>query len=346
MKFNFVSNLDEVKGPVLYDTTLFLDMDKSEIEAFFSEEIADICYIYSRETTSFVKSLIQNSHGLSFFYPSSINLVRKAISLLLQNTYSYKKMDIPERFINLNHNEIFTNTFVGNSNHVNFIKNELERIAKNNRPVLLIGETGVGKSTAAKHIHELSDRNKEVILEVDAATINENLGDSKLFGTKVGAYTDATALQGLLEITNGGTLFLDGITKMPKSIQNKLETFLDTGMFQPVGNTFPVKVDVRIIVATNDNIEKMVEEGTFSEALYYRLRSNKLYIPPLRERKEDIRDLVKVIINNENICVEDDVYEMLEAYSWPGNVRELINTICSVVEKMEKGIIRKENINL
>ncbi len=226
---------------------------------------------------------------------------------------------------------------------------ELIDIVKNvaNTPatVLLTGESGVGKEVFAKAIHQLSNRAKKPFIKINCAAIPEDLLESELFGYEKGAFTGAnTVKKGKFELANGGTIFLDEIGDMPLSLQSKILRVIQEKEVERLGGSKPIKIDVRIIAATNKNLEKMVYEGTFREDLYYRLNVIPIHIPPLRERKEDIPVLIYFFLDKfnkmygKNLTISKDLVELLSEYDWPGNVRQLQNTIerMVILAKSEK----------
>jgi len=201
--------------------------------------------------------------------------------------------------------------------------------------VLLTGESGVGKDLLAKAIHDRSGRSDEPFMNVTCTTITASLLESELFGHERGAFTDAkSSKKGLFELSDGGTVFLDEIGDMPPALQAKLLRFLQDKTFKRVGGTDDITVDVRIIAATNKNLEKLVEEGAFREDLYYRLNVIPLAIPPLRERASDVPLLAQHFVDvfnrqfrKELKGIKAEALDQLAAYGWPGNVRELKNVI-------------------
>jgi transcriptional regulator with GAF, ATPase, and Fis domain len=210
----------------------------------------------------------------------------------------------------------------------------LDKIVDSEEPVLIEGENGTGKELIAKAIHYNGPRQTGAFVAENVAAIPETLVESELFGYMRGAFTGATAnKKGLLETADGGMLFLDEIGDMPFDLQKKLLRVLQEGEVRPLGSQQTVKVDVRLICATNRNLELMVQDGEFREDLYYRLAVLPVHLPPLRDRKEDIPQLVKRFLGDlqretpGRVRVSPDAMEKVVAYSWPGNVRELQNEI-------------------
>ncbi len=209
----------------------------------------------------------------------------------------------------------------------------LQRVAPTQTSVLLQGESGVGKECVANYIHQFSTRNKMSIIIVDCATLGENLIESELFGHEKGAFTGATTTKkGLFETANNGTLFIDEIGELPISLQTKLLRVLETGTFRRLGGNDYHNVDVRVIAATNKNLQEMVKTGAFRQDLYYRLSAFPIKIPTLRERLDDIPALAEYFINRTEegdrfLPLQTNVIEKLLRYSYPGNIRELRNIL-------------------
>ncbi len=230
--------------------------------------------------------------------------------------------------------------FIGESNQIKNILNQVNEIAKHSEATVLItGESGTGKELIARSIHLLSKRKDKPFIAINCAAIPSNLLESELFGFEKGAFTSAFNRKiGYIEESNHGTLFLDEIGDMELQMQGKLLRFLEEKSFRRIGGNKDINVDVRIIAATNKNLKQLIEEGKFREDLYYRLNVFPVYIPPLRERKEDIIPLIKYFINqfntqfNRNIKkIDENVVEKLKNYEWKGNVRELRNIIERIV---------------
>lgn len=208
--------------------------------------------------------------------------------------------------------------------------NVLPRIAQSNSNVLVTGESGTGKELVATGIHNLSLRKEKNLVAINCATFPEGLLESELFGHMKGAFTGAAYnKQGLFEIADGGSIFLDEICEMSINLQAKLLRVLENSTFRRVGGTTDIKVDVRIISATNKDLKEEIASGRFREDLYYRLNVVPLHIPPLRERKEDIPLLVEHFLmkSSSQMQVSPEVMKLFMEYPWKGNVRELENVI-------------------
>ncbi|WP_293445244.1 sigma-54 dependent transcriptional regulator [Persephonella sp.] len=230
----------------------------------------------------------------------------------------------------------------------------VKKIAPFDNTVLIYGESGVGKELIAKGIHKLSPRKEKPFIPVNCANISTELMEAEFFGYKKGAFTGASEdKKGILEKANGGTVFLDEIGEIPFDIQAKFLRFLESKEIRRVGDEKPIKVDVRIVAATNRDLKKMIEEGQFREDLYYRIGGFKVEIPPLRERKDDIPILVKHFIDkynkkyNKNILgIKPDALETLIKYDWPGNIRQLESIVSKAVILADDGeFIKLEHLD-
>lgn len=228
-----------------------------------------------------------------------------------------------------------TSSFAANSPALEKAVNMAEKAAKTDASILLTGESGVGKEVFAKFIHDASPRSKKPFIAINMAAIPDNLIESELFGFEKGAFTDAIqAKPGQFELAEGGTLFLDEIGEMPYAVQAKLLRVLQEREVQRLGSQKPIKIDVRIVSATNANLHKHIDEGEFREDLYYRLNTIPVSIPPLRQRKEEILDIAtKVLSDNcekysfDQKSFNEEAQAALLAYNWPGNVRELVSVV-------------------
>jgi Nif-specific regulatory protein len=226
-------------------------------------------------------------------------------------------------------------TFIAKSPIIIEKLNMIDRIAKTDSSVLILGESGVGKELFAEQIHIRSPRSTSPFVRINCAALPENLLESELFGYVKGAFTGAVSdRKGRFELANGGTVFLDEIGELPLSLQAKLLRVLQDKTFERVGDSTPITVDIRILAATNRDIEAMVEKGGFRNDLYYRLNVLPLYVPPLRQRFEDIPELAAFFLRKWSLETKkqfsgfsNDAVEAMLSYSWPGNVRELENCI-------------------
>lgn len=252
------------------------------------------------------------------------------------------------------HNELSGsfNNIIGNSSSLKDILVTVDKASASTSTVLIRGESGTGKELIAKAIHNNSSRNDKPFVRVNCAAIPENLIESELFGYEKGAFTGAVKSKpGKLNIADTGTLFLDEIGDMPKSMQVKLLRVLQEREFESVGGLVTQKVDIRIIAATNRNLEEMIKEREFREDLYYRLNVIPIMLPPLRKRKEDINLLVEHFIKNLSKKLDKSVNNIdktslyyLMNYQWPGNIRELENIIERAINMCDGNIITAKDL--
>ncbi|WP_243291752.1 sigma 54-interacting transcriptional regulator [Bacillus sp. FJAT-47783] len=252
-----------------------------------------------------------------------------------------------------NHSEstLMEKPLVYRSNKMKSLVGEMGRIAVVDSTVLLIGESGVGKEVFARHLHSLSDRQDKPFMSVNCGAIPDNLLESELFGHEKGAFTSAVERKvGLFEAADGGTVLLDEITEMPFHMQVKLLRVIQEREIVRVGGIKPIKIDVRIIAATNRDLKKMVYEKKFREDLYYRLHVIPIFIPPLRQRKDDIISLSLYFLQqlNEKYRKEKrfsrEALQLLESYRWPGNVRELQNVVERLVVTTKQVVIQQKDV--
>jgi len=240
---------------------------------------------------------------------------------------------------------------LGRSQSIRPVDEKIKKVAASDFSVLLEGETGVGKTLAARTIHQFSSRRDGPFIKVDIAAIPETLLESELFGYKKGAFTGASCdKKGFFEAADGGTLFLDELENLPAYAQSKLLGAVEDGSVVPLGTTTPVKIDVRIISATNKNLKQAVQENSFREDLYFRLCEFDIRIPPLRERPEDIYRLslkflkkVAAELGKQINGIPDEAMDVLSLYPWPGNIRELKNAVRSAALLCEGNCLRPEN---
>ncbi len=243
--------------------------------------------------------------------------------------------------------------FQGVSAHINDIKKIAYKSSKTDSTVLILGESGTGKSTLAEEIHNISNRKNNKFLHINCASLPESLLESELFGYEGGAFTNSrkSGKPGLFELANNGTVFLDEIGEMPLKIQGKLLNFLQNKTFYRIGGIEEIKVDTRIICATNKNLEQLIKEKEFREDLYYRINIIPIYIEPLRNRIEDIPLLVDKLIENlskklkkEHITMTREAINKLMCLSWLGNIRELENVLERTISLNDSNVIYSKDI--
>jgi len=259
------------------------------------------------------------------------------LKLLIQKALETQSLRNEVRRLKGQHeNEDSYTQIFGNSPQIQNIRELIQMIAQTPRTSVLIqGESGTGKELAANAIHYSGKRARRALIKINCSAIPENLLESELFGYEKGAFTDAKSTKkGLLELANGGTVFLDEIGDMNPYLQSKFLRVLETQSFMRVGGTREIHVDLRFIAASNKNLAEMVNTGEFRKDLYYRLKVMVLDVPPLRERREDILLLANLFLEEDNQelgkivkGILPEAKDLLLSYSWPGNIRELKNVI-------------------
>ena len=244
---------------------------------------------------------------------------------------------------------VSTTVPLGDSAHMRRLSRNVEQVADTNATVLIRGESGVGKEIVAKTIHYSSPRARHPFVKVNCAALPAELLESELFGHEKGAFTGAYRRKGgTFELADGGTIFLDEIGDMPIGLQAKLLHVLQDHEFARVGGREIIKVDVRVIASTNRNLEVAMREGRFREDLYYRLKVVTLYVPPLRDRRDEIPALACRFLRlfneqfHRDLSLSPESMRLLTDYSWPGNVRELENMIKRVVVLRNERLLAEE----
>ena len=265
-----------------------------------------------------------------------IEILGNQASIAYQNAETY---NVARNEITVLQNTITSgsefHSFIAKSSVITDLIDVIDQVARTNSSVLILGESGVGKELFAEQLHLKSPRAKKPFVRVNCAALSPLLLESELFGHVKGAFTDAVSnRKGRFEMADGGTIFLDEIGELPLDLQVKLLRVIQSKNFERVGSSETITVDVRIVAATNRDIEKMVQEGSFRSDLYYRLNVLPIYVPPLRQRKEDIEPLAMFFMRKFGTETKkhftkfsDCALDSLYSYYWPGNVRELENTI-------------------
>ncbi len=304
-----------------------LQMDNRESAGVFTSADLDVCAVLGHQASLAVANarLVQRL---------------KAAEEKLKKENAFLKTREESRRVGKAEQEI-----IGQSTAMRALFEQLTKVVDTRVTVLIEGETGVGKELIAAAVHYRSRRRAQLFVSQNCAAMPENLLESELFGHKKGSFTGAHEdKKGLFEIADGGTLFLDEVTEMPMSLQSKLLRVLQEGEIRAIGATQEKRVNVRIVAATNRNVEKEVKEGRFREDLYYRLSVFPIRVPPLRERREDIPLLAESFLKRYSTEVgkpaagySQQAMELLQAYDWPGNVRELQNEVQRLVIQIEPG---------
>jgi DNA-binding NtrC family response regulator len=272
-----------------------------------------------------------------------LNLSRKEVKQLKERESELKKeINRDQKYI------------IGSSQQIMNVLNLARKVAKTDANVLITGENGTGKELIAQEIHRLSNRAGELLVSVDMGAITETLFESELFGHVKGAFTDARETrQGKFEIAHRGTLFLDEIGNLSFHLQAKLLAAIENRQISRVGSNQLISTDIRLICATNKNIDNMVKEGLFREDLLYRINTIHIELPSLRERGDDIITLAEFFLrkyvqkyNKPVLKINHQALDKLMSYSWPGNIRELQNTVEKAVILSETSVIKPEDLYL
>ncbi len=297
------------------------------------------------------KHLPGDSNDNIFFLPKPLNL--DELESLVMRAMEYQTMKMHDHDDEkVRHPHILCSTMIGRSGPMQSLFEMIEKVAESSATILIQGESGTGKELAARAIHQLSGRNNKNFVPVNCAAIPDDLLESELFGHVKGSFTGAYANRaGRFEMADKGTLFLDEIGDMKANLQVKLLRVLQNREFEPVGSTRSQKVDVRIIAATNKNLEEMVASKDFREDLYYRLSVIPIIIPPLRERRDDIPLLIHNFLSRFNSDrrhavkgFSRETLNILGNYEWPGNVRELENLVERLVILKDSGFITPDDL--
>ena len=271
-------------------------------------------------------------------------LIETLLSACRNSSKNKKRAEVPKTVSSM---------YWGESNAMKQLRTLIEKVAQTDANILITGENGTGKEMLAREIHALSNRYRRDMITVDMGAITESLFESELFGHKKGSFTDAhTDRAGKFEAAHEGTLFLDEIGNLPYHLQSKLLTAIQSRSVVRVGSNEPIPVNIRLICATNCNLEEMVAKGKFREDLLYRINTIHIEIPPLRERKEDIIPLAERFIDRfckqydkGNILLSTGAQEKLRTYPWYGNIRELEHAVEKAVIINEDGILSEEHFH-
>jgi len=356
---------------------VFTTQDANQVmEILYSEDIGVVLLdlkIGKIDGIRILKEIKSKLNNVQVIVVTAYGSIKSSINAMKEGAFHYitKPVDMEELYLyvekaveykNLNYslsnlkkilNEKYSfNEIIGKSDELRLFLNRVEKVIDIDSTVLITGESGTGKDLVAKALHFQGNRKDENFIVVNCAAIPENLLESELFGYEKGTFTGADKKKiGKIQIANKGTLFLDEIAEMDLQLQAKILRIVEDMEVTPLGSNKAVKIDVRIVAATNKNLEEEVKNGKFREDLFYRLNVINLEIPPLRERKGDIPILLNYFLDkynnklNKNILgFSNDVIEILERYKFPGNIRELENLVEMLVALSDNTIIYKENL--
>ncbi|MEA3232857.1 MAG: sigma-54 dependent transcriptional regulator [Thermodesulfobacteriota bacterium] len=308
----------------------------------------------------FLQVIIITGHGtietaVNAIKLGAYDLIEKPLSIdkvivAINNALNYRRLEEENRY--LRKKTLEKNSITGNSPAVVTLKQQIGMAAPTDSWILITGENGVGKELVARTIHQLSQRADQPMIDVNCAAIPEELIESELFGHEKGAFTGATEKKrGKFELTGNGTIFLDEIGDMSLKTQAKILRVLQERKFQRVGGTRTIRIDFRVIAASNKALEKEIESGHFREDLYYRLNVIPIYVPALRERIIDIPLLVQAFLEEnfqqtreKSKKITEAALDLLTRYDWPGNVRELKNLVERLAIMVAKDIIDVEDL--
>jgi DNA-binding NtrC family response regulator len=290
--------------------------------------------------------------GAEYFFtkPVELDVMYELLSRALDDQRSRRRQLVSTR----TQERYKRDPFLGNTTAIKKLKNEVERILVSDRPILIQGETGTGKGVLAQWLHQHGPRCDEPMVDLNCAGLSRELLDSELFGHEKGSFTGAiTQKTGLLEVANRGTVFLDEIGDLDITIQPKLLKVLEEKRFRRVGGVQERTVDVRLMAATNRDLRSLIAQEKFRTDLFFRINTIPLFIPPLRERREDIPLLadffvqqLKTDLGHSQLVLSEDAAAVLASYSWPGNLRELRNVLERAALLSEEGTIRSTDLAL
>ncbi len=307
---------------LLVDASVFNDFDIEILENGKKCSAVSVC-ILPPNLSPQVLNYVENTFKYVISFPVSLDYF-KTYCMRVRTLISGESKDYISNRLQLQSiPDSFSGYFCGESKIIRMVRSQIISAACSKAPVLILGETGTGKTTAAQVIHTLSDRKNKKMVSVSLSTIVESLAESSFFGHVRGSYTNAECERtGYFELADGSTLFLDELGVASPSLQAMLLTVLDNGNYKKLGDNKERHSDVRMIFATNADLEKMLNTGLFRRDLYFRIFDNTIRIPPLRAHKEDIRGMVMHFLPDDTI-ISEDALRLLEDYSWPGNIREL-----------------------
>lgn len=329
---------------VIIDSEFF-----TEHEIFFSNLqkniLSKIIFLILSTSKKIDLKIIEKKISYIFAFPQEPKYFFTLIENILskKNIHNSSVYEI-QKILNSDSANIF-GYFGGSSRIMQNLRSQIRQAANTNYTVLLLGETGSGKTSAARTIHKLSSRKSFSMHSINIATIVNSLAESILFGTKKGSFTDSENSEGLFKVADKSTLFLDEIGTMNLNLQAKLLTVLDDGFINKVGSHKREKVDIRLVCSTNSNIKLLIDNQKFRPDLYYRISDLIISVPPLRNHKEDIRELCLDFTKNAPVSFSEEAFRKLEDYDWPGNIRDLHQCLKRALSKCSNKIITPDLID-
>ena len=328
---------------ILIDTSLF----NGQTEKTFSDSArrGRVLFLVKSDDT-FPLSYVERHYKTCIPFPCDLDLLRDVVERHIAAP------DVIDRIFKKPSRTPFSDVdisgfekFIGSSKIIIDVKRRLAEAAQREISVLLLGESGTGKTFAAKLLHDNSPRKGKTFVSVEMSSIAEGLAESELFGTVPGAYTGAVKRSGRFAKANGGTLFLDEIGDVPLFLQAKLLRILETGNYCSVGSDVERHVDIRLVCATNADLQRMIQTGKFRIDLYYRIAGYTITLPPLRQHLEDIDEIAASCFAGRDIVLSDAAREKLMCYDWPGNMRQLVNCLQRALLFAKRETIYPDDIN-
>ncbi len=339
---SIISRVIQEKKPLIINNVMDNEKFKNAVSVLQLQLNSVMCVPLVERDKLLGVLYLGNSKLPNFFDKTSLELITifaAQASLLLQNALLVNALELDNRRLQARLEEIKYSGIIGSCDSMLEVLNRVRKVATTDVSVLITGETGTGKELIAREIHRLSNRNKGPFVAVNCGAIPEQLLESELFGYVKGAFTGATSnREGKFQAAHKGTLFLDEVGELPINLQVKLLRAIEEKVITPLGGNRPQKVDIRILAATNRNLEEEIKKGNFREDLYFRLNVISIHLPPLRERGDDIVLLAKYFLQKFSKEYDRNIQgftpqaiSAIQRYKWPGNIRELENRIRKAV---------------
>lgn len=323
----FFDGIERFSTPVLLDISSINNFSSSNFLDKISLIQGSTLFILPLDTPYSYRKLIYERASYYVDFPAENFTLERTVKEFSKFSTTLRKKAIHNEFERLILYNPHFDSLLGNSYLMQKVRAKILSYAGGKEPVLLLGESGTGKTTAAHLIHKLSHRKKLKFNQLNVSTVAVNLADSTFFGQEEGSYTGARKTSGIIAETDNGTLFMDEIGTAALAIQSKLLSFLDSGLYSPVGSSLLKKSDVRMIFATNENLIEKIERKEFRKDFYFRIAQNVIDFPPLKDRLEDIDEIAPTIARKKGKLLSENAILKLKEYSWPGNIRQLTSCI-------------------